>query len=58
MRFAGSKGGAGAVAMIPLFVEKELTAMLELSRPGHAFRRTDLQRAERIVQRALRQRHN
>jgi hypothetical protein len=58
MRFAGSKNGAGAVAMIPLFVEKELTAMLELSRPGHAFRRTDLQRAERIVQRALRQRHN
>lgn len=58
MRFAGSKGGAGAVAMIPLFIGKELTAMLELSRPGHAFRRTDLQRAERIVQRALRQRSN
>ncbi|HYP86571.1 MAG TPA: hypothetical protein VEQ59_00420 [Polyangiaceae bacterium] len=58
MRFASSKGGAGAVAMIPLFVGKELTAMLELSRPGHAFRRTDLQRAERIVQRALTKRDN
>lgn len=58
MRFASSKGGSGAVAMIPVFVGKELTAMLELSRPGHAFRRTDLQRAERIVQRALRQRTN
>lgn len=53
MRFAGSKGGAGAVAMIPIFVGGALTATLELSRPGHAFRRTDLQRAERIVQRAL-----
>jgi hypothetical protein len=58
MRFASSKGGSGAVAMIPVFVGKELTAMLELSRPGHAFRRSDLQRAERIVQRALRQRTN
>jgi hypothetical protein len=58
MRFASSKGGSGAVAMIPVFVGKELTAMLELSRPGHAFRRTDLQRAERIVQRALKQRTN
>jgi len=58
MRFASSRGGSGAVAMIPVFVGKELTAMLELSRPGHAFRRSDLQRAERIVQRALRQRAN
>ncbi|HYJ11408.1 MAG TPA: hypothetical protein VEX18_20435 [Polyangiaceae bacterium] len=58
MRFASSKGGSGAVAMIPFFIGNELTAMLELSRPGHAFRRTDLQRAERIVQRALRQRSN
>jgi hypothetical protein len=58
MRFASSKGGSGAVAMIPCFVGKELTAMLELSRPGHAFRRSDLQRAERIVQRALRTRSN
>jgi hypothetical protein len=58
MRFASSRGGAGAVAMIPAFIGAELTAMLELSRPGHAFRRTDLQRAERIVQRALKQRTN
>lgn len=58
MRFASSKGGSGAVAMIPVFVGSELTAMLELSRPGHAFRRSDLQRAEGIVQRALRQRTN
>jgi hypothetical protein len=58
MRFASSKGGAGAVAMIPVFVGHELTVMLELSRPGHAFRRSDLRRAERIVQRALRQRQN
>jgi hypothetical protein len=53
MRFAGSRGGAGAVAMIPFFVAGTLTAMLELSRPGHAFRRADLQRAERIVQSSL-----
>jgi hypothetical protein len=39
--------------MIPFFVGGTLTAMLELSRPGRAFRRTDLQRAERIVHRAL-----
>ena len=54
MRFASSQGGAGAVAMIPVFVGRTLTAMLEISRPGHAFRRTDLQAAEAIVQRALR----
>lgn len=53
IRFASSQGGVGAVAMIPIFVRNTLTAMLELSRPGHAFRRTDLQRAERIVQRTL-----
>jgi hypothetical protein len=58
MRFASSKGGAGAVAMIPIFVHGRLRAMLELSRPGHAFRRSDLQRAERIVQRGLGQRLN
>jgi hypothetical protein len=56
MRFASSHGGAGAVAMIPLIVGGVLTAMLELSRPGHGFRRSDLQRAERIAQRALRRR--
>jgi hypothetical protein len=52
MRFASSQGGAGAVAMIPIFVGTTLKAMLEVSRPGHAFRRSDLQAAERIVQRA------
>lgn len=52
-RFASSQGGVGAAAMIPLLVDGQLVAMLELSRPGHAFRRTDLQRAERIVQRGI-----
>jgi hypothetical protein len=56
MRFASSQGGAGAVAMIPIFIGSTLTAMLEVSRPGHAFRRSDLQAAESIAQRALRQR--
>jgi len=58
LRFAASRGGAGAVAMIPVFHGGQLTAMLELSRPGHAFRRSDLRRAERIVQHALFQRSN
>jgi hypothetical protein len=58
MRMASSSGGVGAAAMIPFFVGETLTGMLELSRPGHAFRRLDLQRAERIVQRALRVRSN
>jgi hypothetical protein len=58
MRFASSRGGAGAVAMIPISLDGALTAMLELSRPGHAFRRDDLRRAERVVQRALRVRKN
>jgi hypothetical protein len=58
IRFATSKGGVGGAAMIPFYVDGTLMAMLELSRPGHAFRRTDLQRAERIVHRALRQRVN
>jgi hypothetical protein len=53
LRFAASAGGVGGAAMLPIFVGNSLTAMLELSRPGHAFRRTDLRRAERIVQRAL-----
>jgi hypothetical protein len=57
-RFASSRGGAGAVAMIPIFIGGTMTVMLELSRPGHAFRRTDLQRAERVVERALRLRRN
>lgn len=57
-RFASSAGGVGAVAMVPAYLGRELTVMLELARPGHAFRKTDLQRAERIVQRALRKRPN
>jgi len=52
-RFAATSGGVGAAAMIPIFMENRLTAMLELARPGHAFRRGDLLRAERIVQGAL-----
>jgi len=56
MRFAASSGGVGAAAMIPIFLCGTLTGMLELARPGHAFRRSDLARAERIVQRALRSR--
>ena len=58
IRFASSRGGVGAAAMIPIFLGENLTAMLELSRPGHAFRRSDLQRAERIAQRAIRARSN
>ena len=58
IRFASSRGGVGAAAMIPIFIGENLTGMLELSRPGHAFRRSDLQRAERIAQRALRTRSN
>ncbi len=53
VRFASSKNGVGAAAMIPIFVHGTLTAMLELSRPGHAFRRNDLRKAERIAQRSL-----
>lgn len=58
MRFAHTSGGVGAAAMIPIFGGGELVAMLELARPGHAFRRSDLLRAERIVQRAVHQRVN
>ena len=58
MRFAHSSGGVGAAAMIPIFLGGELTAMLEVARPGHAFRRNDLLRAERIVRGALGQRSN
>jgi hypothetical protein len=53
LRFAASAGGVGAAAMLPIFVGRSLIAMLELSRPGHPFRRGDLQHAERIAQRAL-----
>jgi hypothetical protein len=57
-RFASSRNGVGAAAMVPIFVGVSLKAMLEFSRPGHAFRRMDLQRAERIAQSALRMRSN
>jgi hypothetical protein len=53
LRFAASAGGVGGAAMLPIFVGHSLMAMLELSRPGHAFRRGDLRQAERIAQRAL-----
>lgn len=56
-RFHGA-GEVGGAAMIPVFLGRSLRAMLEVSRPGHAFRREDLQRAERIAQRALHQRDN
>ncbi|HEX4340765.1 MAG TPA: hypothetical protein VH062_32880 [Polyangiaceae bacterium] len=58
MRFASSAGGVGGAAMLPIFVGTSLVAMLELARPGHAFRRGDLKRAERIAQRALFQHAN
>ncbi len=58
VRFATSKNGVGAAAMVPIYVRGTLTAMLELSRPGHAFRRSDLRRAERIAQRSLMLRTN
>ncbi len=57
-RFAATSGGVGAAAMIPIFVQGTLTGMLELARPGHAFRRSDLVRAERIAQRAVYSRAN
>jgi hypothetical protein len=58
IRFASSRGGVGAAAMIPIVIANTLIAMLEVSRPGHAFRKADLQRAERIAQRAVRSRAN
>jgi hypothetical protein len=53
LRMATSQGGVGAAAMIPIFWHGTLRGLLELSRPGHAFRREDLRTAERIAQRAL-----
>jgi hypothetical protein len=53
MRMATSQGGVGAAAMIPVFSGGMLRGLLELSRPGHSFRRSDLQRAERIAQNVL-----
>jgi hypothetical protein len=58
IRFASSESGVGGAAMIPVSIDDDLVAMLELSRPGHPFRRSDLQRAERIVQHGLRLRWN
>jgi hypothetical protein len=58
IRFASSAGGVCAAAMLPIFVGSSLAAMLELARPGHAFRRGDLRRAERVAQRALCERAN
>jgi hypothetical protein len=58
LRFAASAGGVGGAAMLPIFVGSSLQGMLELSRPGHAFRRGDLLRAERIAQSALHQHAN
>lgn len=58
MRFAASRGGVGAVAMLPITVAGTVLAMLELARPGHAFRRSDLQQVERVFQRALWLRRN
>jgi hypothetical protein len=58
LRFASSRGGAGAVAMIPIATTGANPILLELSRPGHSFRRSDLLRAERVVQSALRLRKN
>lgn len=46
-------GGACAVAMIPILVAGELTAMIELSRQRYAFRCNDLKHAERIGRRAV-----
>jgi hypothetical protein len=56
-RFAITPGAKpSAVAMIPILIEGELAAMIELARPGHAFRCSDLQGIERILQRAVRAR--
>jgi hypothetical protein len=58
MRFATSRGGVGAAAMIPIPMHGSLSAIFEVARPGHAFRRADLQRAEQLVQRMLRMRRH
>ncbi len=52
-RLATSQGGVGAAAMVPIFSGGVLRGLLELSRPGHAFRREDLKTAESIARRAL-----
>jgi hypothetical protein len=53
IRMATSAGGVGAAAMIPIFYAGMLRGMLELSRPGHAFRRGDLAKAERIARNVI-----
>jgi hypothetical protein len=53
IRMATSAGGVGAAAMIPIFSGRMLRGLLEVSRPGHAFRREDLIRAERMARRVL-----
>jgi len=58
MRMATSAGGVGAAAMIPIFSGGMLRGVLELSRPGHSFRRADLQRAERIAQNVVARQSN
>jgi hypothetical protein len=58
MRFAHTRGGVGAAAMIPISIHGTVSMMLEVARPGHAFRRADLQRAERLVQRMLQMRRD
>jgi hypothetical protein len=58
LRLAHTRGGVGAAAMIPISIRGTVDYMLEVARPGHAFRRADLQRAEQLVHRMLRMRHN
>ena len=58
LRMATSQGGVGAAASIPIFWTGSLRVVLELSRPGHAFRREDLKSAERIAQHTLAQHCN
>jgi hypothetical protein len=58
LRMATSRGGVGAAAMIPIFYAGTLRGMLELSRPGHSFRREDLKRAERMAKQVLSRRSN
>ena len=53
LRMATSENGVGAAAAIPIFWLGSLRVVLELSRPGHPFRREDLKSAERIAQHTL-----
>lgn len=58
LRMASSQSGVGAAAAIPIFWLGSLRVVLELSRPGHAFRREDLKSAETIAQHTLAQHCN